>query len=507
MPPPPKKPKSAAAREQAAEVRATAAAQKIIFSHLPQVMAELSASGSPMMPVSGNHMTIALPVAGQQTMVAALRNRPNWYAMPRKHVGQLARLVSKRNWFVRKVLAGRFSVYSMGFRFAGEEAQAWAESGTYDFAQMQEDMILEWLVSDAVVGWWSKNTEEGALPVVNITNLEEVEYEVIGGIPQITIEFPRSTKLPDSFEEKLGKRLFDAIKKGKKLIIPKGDTDFDFQVMKAGKSAENGFDPSAMIGIFDDLDFIEAIRVGDWNGAKARWEIIRHTKKGSGITSGNNAGSTRNNAKTAELKMILKSMKEIYGKIDIATNYDQEIDWKTFPKEHFHADLLLETKQRLLFWSGVFGILLMKSDAQISGLAAFLMEQLRTEVLSFRQRFSRFLRSIYQSDSFRQGIPNMPELVPQWSDQALYTVDAFNKLITTLATYGLAAPQTLRELFGIDEAEESRRMLATHEYPQRYTPPFEPRQGIASAFTVPETPGGNQKQQALPGEGGRPSNS
>ena len=506
MPPPPKKPQSAAAREQA-ELRASAAAHKIINQHLPQVMAELAAHGGPMQPMAGGHLTIALPVAGQQTMVAALKNRPNWYAMPRKQVGQLARLLSERNWFVRKVLAGRFSVYSMGFRFAGEEAQSWAESGTYDFAQMQEDMVIEWLVSDAVVGWWAKNPEDGSLPVVNITNLEEVEYDVIGGIPQITVEFPRNGKLPDSFEAQLGKRLFEAIKKGKKLIIPKGDPEFDFQVMKTGKSASPGFQPSSMIGIFDDLDFVEAIRVGDWNGAKARWEIIRHTKKGAAITSGQNSGSTRNHAKSADLKMILKAMKEIYGKTDIATNYDQEIDWKTFPKEHFHADLLAETKQRLLFWAGVFGSLLMKSDAQISGLAAFLMEQLRTEVLAFRKRFSRFLRAIYQSESFRQGIPGMPDLIPQWSEDGLLTLDAFTKLITTLATYGIASPQTLRELFGIDEAEESRRMLESHEDPQRYTPPFEPRQGISSAFTVPEPPAGNQQQQALPGDPGRPGGS
>lgn len=507
MPPAPKKPQSAAARAHAAELRATNAAAKLVTELMPQVTAELAAASGPVMPGMGNTNCIALPVAGQQTMVAALRNRPNWYAIPRKDIGQLARLVSERNWFVRKVNTGRLAVYAMGFRFAGEQAQSWATSGSYPFRQMQEDMVCEWLVSDAVVAWWSKHSEAGELPVVNVTNVESVDYDNIGGLSQITVQFDRNNKLDDSYEAKLGKRLFEAIKKGKKLVIPKGDEDFDFEVMKSGKSAA-AFQPSSMVTIFDDLDFVEAIRVGDWNGAKARWEIIRHTKKGEAITSGQNSGSKRNAAKFSELKAILKAMKEIYGKIDMATNYDQEINWLTFPKEHFHPELLAETKQRLLFWSGVFGILLMKSDAQISGLAAFLMEQLRTEVLAFREKLAEFLRKIYQSDSFRQGIPNMPDLVPQWSEQGLYTVEAFNKLITTLATYGLAAPQTLRELFGLDDAEQSRRMLEAHEDPQQFTPPFEPRQGISSAFTVPEPPaGGNQQQQSIPGEPGRPSNS
>jgi hypothetical protein len=474
-----------------------------VMKLMPQVVELLGAAGLPL-PGVASCDTIALPLAGRATLIGALKTRPNWYSVARKDIGKLARLVTERNWFARTVNGLKAGTYGLGFRFADPAAQEWADAGDYPFAQMQEDLILEWLVSDAVVAWWRKDAESGALPVVNVPNIEDVDYEIIGGVEQITVRLEQKRNLKPELEQKMGKRMWDAVRAGK-LVITRDDKDFDFEVMKAGKSAAP-FQPSPLVTIFDDLDFVEAIRIGDWNGAKARWEIIRHTKKGYGTPSGPQAGSTRGNAKTADLKAILKGMKEILGKTDIATNYDQEIDYLIFPKEHFHPELLAETKQRLLFWAGIFGVLLLKSDSQITGLSEFMMNLLRTEVLAFRAKLGKFLVRIYRKDSFRQGIPNMPELVPVWSVKPLYTNEGFIKHITALATFGIAAPQTLREMFDIDNEAECERMLEAHEEPKAYTPPFEPRQGIGAAFTIPqdEPEGGNQKQNALPGEPGRP---
>jgi hypothetical protein len=259
-----------------------------------------------------------------------------------------------------------------------------------------------------------------------------------------------------------------------------------------------------LVTILDDLDFVEAIRVGDWNGAKSRWEIIRHTKKGYAVTSGNNAGLPRNNAKKEELKAILAAMKRILGKQDLVTNFDQEVEWLTFPKEHFHEELLREVKQRLLFWSGVFGVLLLKTDSQITGLSTFMMDQLRAEVLAFREDFSEFLVEIFNSESFLKGIPNAPRLVPQWDVKLLYSGKALIELATAYSTYAIAAPQTVRELFGIDNEAESELFRLAHEKPEDYTPVFEPRQGITAAIVSPAEPTGNQNQTTLPGDPGRP---
>lgn len=503
----PKKPASRAEKSAAAELRATAAAQKTIVELMPQVLDLLGSVPGPQLGM-GNVASVALPVGRGQTMVGALKQRPNWYALSRREIGRLARLLAERNWFIRGVCEARLCVYGHGFRFVSEEANAWAGQGTYPFAQVQDDMIQEWLVSKAVVAYWRKDSEPGTLPKIHVPDVEAVHYQVIGGVPQITLTVERQSKIDPALEQAIGTRMWQAVQTGKSLTIIQGvDEEYDFAVMKSGKSAAE-LQPSPMVTIFEDLDFVEAIRVGDWNGAKARWEIIRHTKKGYGVSSGPNAGTTRNNAKTAELKTILAAMKSLLGKTDVATNFDQEISWLTFPKEHFHPELLAETKQRLLFWSGIFGVLLLKTDSQITGLSSFMMDQLRAEVLSFREKFTAFLAEIYRSDSFRQGFAGsaMPELVPQWSVKPLYTLEGLNKLVTTLATYGIAAPQSIRTLFDIDNASESELMALAHENPEHYTPPFEPRQGIASGLTLPESPGGGggQNETGLPNPPGRP---
>ncbi len=502
MSPPPKKPPTA--RAAAAELRATESARQSLSELLPRAIELLGAAPAGYGPELSGEQCVSLPLAGRQTLIGALKVRPNWYGIARKEIDKLARLVVERNWFARGIHEQRLNVYSHGFRFTTPEAREWAGKGTYPFERYQKDMIEEWLVSRNLVVWWKRNPDDGTLPALNIPNNGDVEFESIGGIQQITLTFEMRRNLPDSMLPKLGQRLFDAIKKGKKLIIPEGDPEFAFRVMKSGKSAAPGFPVSPLVTIFDDLDFIEAIRVGDWNGAKARWEIIRQTKKGYAVTAGQQAGTPRNNAKPAELKAIVKAMKEIVGKLDIATNFDQEIGYVLFPKEHFHAELLSEVKQRLLMYGGVFAVMLLKTDSQIVGLGEFMMQMLRNEVLAFREDLGKLLVSIFADSSFRSGMTDAPDLIPRWSVKPLYSAKALNELITLHATYGLSAPQSLRELLDIDDEAESARMLESHEEPKKYTPPFEPRQGISAGFVVPEPTGGNQTQQALPGEPGRP---
>lgn len=495
-----RKPAPAPKDPAAAEMRANAAAQKTISDLMPDVISILGASPAPGMP---EHASVALPVGTGQTLIGALRNRPNWYAMARREIDRVARIVTERNWFTRPVHAMRLAVYSHGFQFSSAEARAWAGQGTYPFRKVAKDMIDEWLVSRAVIVWWRKNPTPGSLPRLHIPNAGDCEYDVIAGVPQISVTMQRRA-LPEKDKAIIGERMWTATRKGGKFVIQEGDPEFDFRVLKEGKDS-SPLPVPPLVTILDDLDFVEAIRVGDWNGAKARWEIIRHTKKGYAVTSGNNAGLPRNNAKKEELKAILEAMKKILGKQDLVTNFDQEVAWLIFPKEHFHEDLLREVKQRLLFWSGVFGVLLLKTDSQITGLSAFLMDQLRAEVLAFREDFTEFLTEIFNSESFLAGMPSAPRLVPQWDVKLLYSAKALIELATFYSTYAIAAPQTVREMFGIDNEEAMGLFRQAHEDPQGYTPVFEPRQGITAAVVAPDSPTGNQNQNALPGEPGRPA--
>jgi hypothetical protein len=448
--------------------------------------------------------TVALPIGSRQTVISALRNRPNWYEITRREIDSLARLMVERNWFARPVHRARCTVYGFGFSFENAEVNKWAIKGGNPFNRIHDDMIEEWSISESIVAWWKRNDSGDKLPHIYIPRSADVEHEFVNGIEQVSITLPRQSRLKEEERVRLGDTLFTALTKGRKLVIKKDDPELEFRVLKLGKSSE-ALPVSPLVTIFDDLDYIEAVKVGDWNGAKARWEIIRHTKKGYGVSSGDRAGTKNTHAKNGELKAIVAAMKQILGKQDIATNFDQIMEWLIFPKEHYHKDLLAESKRRLLHWSGPFGLALLDADSQITGLADVFMARVRNEVMEFRRIFEPFLTEIFQSESFLGKIVPPEELTPTWSVQPLYSAKEFRELTGHLFTNALASTPTLRRMWGIDDEREGELMEQSHKTPLRFTPVFEPRQGITAAFTAPESSTGNQNQNTTPADPGRPS--
>jgi hypothetical protein len=475
------------AKKPAAAVpaRVNKSAEKLL-SQAIDMMA--SSGGLPLSP--DNIRSAALPFTGGKTMLDVQKFRVNWYALERKALGRIARLVVDRNWFASTVHKINKGLYGSGFRFQDPQAQDWAAGGTYPFKRVHDDILEEYLISDSVVAFWRTDAAVGSLPVIEIPDMEDVDYSVLGGVPRIELTIQRNPKLSEVHRPAMGEAMWNAVRTGKRLCIIKGDpaSGFDFEILKAGKISKPIAAP-ALTSILDDLDFIEAVRVGDWNGAWSRREILRHTKTGYGVSSGPNAGTARNNAKYAEIQAILKAMKSIMGKTDVATNFDQDISWVAFSKDFFGAEMVEAALQRLIFWGGLAAILLLKTDSQITGLSGFLTDRTRVQVEAFREEFSPFLASIFNAPSFRKNFPDAPPLVPAWSVKPLYTGDALTKLATFYTTNAVVAPQTLREMLGIDDAVESARLRDAHTRREDFTPPYEPRQGLLPNLFPEDFPG------------------
>lgn len=470
---------------------------------------DLLASGVQITPDSIR--SAGIPFVRGKTMLDAQKFRVNWYGLERRALGRLARLVIERNWFASTVHKINKGLYGSGFRFRDPAAQAWAADGSYPFKRLHDDLLEEWLVSDAVVAFWRTDAEPGTLPIIEVPDMEDVEYAVVGGVPRIEVSVARNPKLTEGMKTVLGERMWDCVRTGRRLVIEKGNgnSGFDFAIMKAGKSGKPLQAP-AITSILDDLDYIEAVRVGDWNGAWSRREIIRHTKKGFGVSSGPNAGTARGNAKYAEIQAILRAMKNILGKTDVATNFDQEIAWLTFPKDFFAAEMLEAAHQRLIFWGGLAAILLLKTDSQITGLSGFLTDRIRVQVESFREDFAGFLAAVFNAPSFRQNFPDAPDLTPAWSVKQLYTGDALIRLATMLSTYAIVSPQSVREMFGVSDELESARLRDAHARREDFTPPYEPRQGLLPQQFPEAYPGGAgapgpATKAPLPADPGRPA--
>jgi hypothetical protein len=501
------KPMAASSSKSTREVPLTAAQQKRIHASAQALIGQaidLLAADVPITPETLTSAGIPNPVTAGKSMLDAQKFRLNWYQIERCHLNRIARLLVERNWFAAPVHEANKAIWGAGFHFKGKDAREWVKQSSYPFAKLHSDMLEEYLVNSAVCVFWRKNPEPGTLPMIEVPDIENVKYETIGGVPQITIGVPSNRKIDPRLEPSLGKRMYDCVKQGKKLVIIKGlDEDYDFEILKKGKSTAC-IAPPKITGIIDDLDFIEAVRCGDWNGAWSRREILRISKKGSGVSSGPNAGTARNNAKFKEIQEILKTMKSIIGKTDVAMNWDQEASWLTFGKEFFDPAIVDTAVRRLVFWGGLPAVLMLKTDSQMDGMASYVREIARAQVLAFRSEFATFLSSVFNSDSFRINFPSAPDLECGWSVKSLYGADALNKLATTLHTNGIAATPTIRALYDIDDEEEGTTMEKTHESPKKYTPVFESRQGIAASFTAPESSPGSAPSAAEDSPG-RPS--
>lgn len=471
--------------------RANASAERLLDRAISLYAAE-------MPPPAESIKSAAIPIAGGKTMTDAQKFRVNWYGINRKALQKIARLLVERNWFARPVHRLNMSLYGGGFQFKESDAREWATKGTYPFMRLHDDLLHEYLVNDCALAFWRTDAGPNELPMIEVPNMEDVDYEVVGGVPTVWIKVATDRKLDESLKERMGEKLFTAVKTGKPLILAKGDaaSGYDFEIIKLGKST-GLIQPPGITGVIDDLDYIEAVRVGDWNGAWSRREIIRHTKKGFGVSSGPNAGSTRGNAKYPELQTILKAMRNLVGKTDIATNYDQAIDWLTFPNDFFSPEMVKSALQRLLFWGGLPAILLLSTDSQITGLATLLYDRTRGEVESFRERFAPFLNAIFNSESFKKNFPAAPDLSVGWNVKSLYSSKSLTEFATFAHTYGVLAPPTIRGLFGVDDVVESARMMAAHENRDAYTPPYEPRQGLLPSLFPLDY---NQDPPAAPGD-------
>lgn len=464
---------------------------------------DILAAGGNIHPDDLVSAAIPNPVSGGRSMLDAQKFRMNWYQCDRKVLNRVSRMLNERNWFCQPVHEMNMAIYGAGFQI-GEDASKWAKDSRFPFHQIHNDLLEEYLVNDCVCAFWKKEAPEGKVPMIEVPDTESVEYDTVAGYPQISVSLKRNRKIDDKYLPIIGQKMFDCIKNGKALVIsknPSEESEYDFEILKQGKT-NACIRPPRITGIIDDLDFIEAVRCGDWNGAWSRREILRHTKKGSGVSSGPNAGTARNNATTPEIKEIVNVMAAIMGKTDLATNWDHEIDWLFFKKEFFGHEIVEPCLRRLVFHGGLPSLLLLKTDSQFDGLTSYAFALYRARVEAFRERFGKFLSDIFNSPSFRDAAGNPPEMTFSWSVKPLYSLDSFTKYTSHLHTYGLDSTPSLRRMFGINNDRASSELKSSHDDPLSYTPVFEPRQGIVSGYSdAPARPASN----ASAGEPGRPA--
>ncbi len=448
--------------------------------------------------------------------------RTSWANLDVAKQIKVCRNAVQNNWYAGMVHNSRLAVYGHGFRFSTEAAREYAgmegagleeryEAGSpaaYPWADVVNDILYDYLAVDNVVAMWRKGLDE--LPHIVVYDAEDVQYSAVGGVKKITLNVERNAAMAVDTENRayyvkqLGERMYDACCRGGELTVVRGqDPDWNFDVLTRGKRRAEYVTPS-LVAVLDDLDFLEMVKVGDWNGAYTRKDIFRTATKGSGVSSGSNAGRPMNNATPKNLRDLKGAMEKSSGLTNWAQNWDTKLGFEVFPAEFFGEDLCKDAVKRLVAWGGLHAAMLMDGFSQVSGISPYMARLERPCAQRCRRDVAEFCERIFNDPSFRRNDLEI-KLVPEFNDSVLYNTEELVRLVEHQLSHAVISAETARRIHGVDSKEESSRIRASHDDPLGFTPVHEPRQGMVQFVRGGDGEGGTVPPASGPGgEGGRP---
>jgi hypothetical protein len=445
---------------------------------------------------------------GRRAMIDRQKFRNNYAAMSLRELFCVCRRVAKSHWYVRPVLALRHASHTDGFRAVDGQGEP-IDPDAYDFAGLVSDIAWEDLRSSNVIALWKKG---GDTPDIAILRAEQVDYRCVGGLEIIRIQYPNSLgrcgldqDTRAIITERLGQRMADAQLLGKPIEIVKGlDDEWDFEVMTGGPRGE-GLEQPEIEGILDPIDFLDLMGIGDWNIAWFRKDFARVLKKGYKGTSG--AGPTAGvDITKPEVKAIGDGLSKTSGNSNLVMNHDMDLAYLGVDPKLIDPESIQSAIDKLKMFGGIEGAVLIGGFSQQNGAAPTLMRNARASAFARRQRIARFLTAIFGNPEFASVLALAEGGIHcHWSDRTLYSVEELLSMSTRTAD-GVASTRTRRELLGLDNDREGKRLQAEHKDRTAYAPSFEAKQGLLPAM-FPDELGGATAPPVDPatGEGGRPA--
>lgn len=430
--------------------------------------------------------------------------RRDWINMIPSDAISVLRYFTPRHWFLGPLTASRKAILHDGFSLM-PAAKAWNEidgnpwKTRVNFDRIFGDCFWEMvLASNLIVMWKHEPTNTGEISM-EVLDSEHSKYEYDQAKQMNYITLPGATATRNS--NKVRKLYSDGTDQDGK------DTGKRFAVWQPCKTSF-GLNYPELAAMMDDVELLEMFRVGDWNGAYKRREMIRHSKLGYGVTAGQHAATPRTHATKKRTENVTKMMNIVDGAADIATNFDHIVEWNLFPSEFFNQDATEKIRQRLVFHGGFFAQMLLSTKGQIEANGGFLLHQLREWTLNTRDELRKFLCRIVNSESFLGAdAAGAPVIDVAWSMRSLYSVDDAINRVTKLSASGIMSPQTARSEYGLSNEQEASNLKAAHDDRHGYTPAFERAQGMVIPQFPEDFPGNEpaHKNGTETPEGGRPS--
>jgi len=330
------------------------------------------------------------------------------------------------------------------------------------------DAWSEYLACDNAIAIW--NTNLGLpTPVVTIFDCDQVEYSNALGIEKLKVWLPQS-RLTVAQQRIYGPRISDAIMNGRALTLEERHGEY-FKVLTRAKLGRGLAMPRMKVA-FLDLAIYDILRQGDHNGAWARKNLMRHSKKGHESKYGAAAGSPAYFFTKAFGEKLKKRFAGMNGFSEFVSNFDLTLDYVYLNPEYFSKETLETTIERLDRWAGPAGSLLQRGAEGRAN--PHLMHIFQEQGNEERAAMAEFLEGIYNHESF--GLKDPVKVT--FSETVWLNSEQLQKWIQYAQGAGLMSGQTARSLLGLDSEKESRLIKASHEDALAFTPPFEAKQGL-----------------------------
>ena len=416
--------------------------------------------------------------------------RSQW--CPRDLKGKFEKVRSlKDSLFVGGLNSVRLAYFADGFRVVGEAVRAWLEERKLLEAveRLHADVWDEWLLMDNAVVFW-RESQDGA-PKLVVFDCEIVNYTNRFGIEVLKVK-PGRQVLSDPEKVAVGDLWAKAYEQGKEIDIT---NDGSFHVLTRAKLGK-GLCAPRVAQLLDTttpvLSTIDLLMQADYSGAWRHRDVIRHIKGGHPIESGPHSGKNTYHLKAKQKTAIQKEMKARTGAFDVVSNFDVDLGYSYLDPKFFDDIKYKGVYAQYRAWAGAPAFALETGKVDPVHMDAF-----GKEGKASRKLVAGLLEKVCNDPRFLGDAKPPGPIRFAWNPHSFRDFKLMLEWVRMTVGQGLASPQTGREVVELDDQVEGDRLVEAAEKRERYTPVFEPKQGM---LTDRSERGGRPGENDLPEE-------
>jgi hypothetical protein len=310
---------------------------------------------------------------------------------------------------------------------------------SFDIASVVETLFRDYFISDSMILYWKTPGGKGTqgevdanvelsqfdsdvpgLIDISAISPKDVEWDNSLGKDELRVKIPlelteRISIALDQDEKKMSTimlegllkegvpiKYIEAVKAGDDYVLLSRE-DGDNWAICTKERKHHGLAKPSMIKIFIPLATRLMMTEGDFAASVMVKHFIFHITSGESITSGTNAGSTKNWATKTETDQLRDLFSSVNKTTIISTNHTVAFKFVYPPIEMFNGDKYISSMQRILNWAAISLVLYSGEGAKYSG--GFInLKRVMSNIGFVRSKVVLLFRKMFSSEFIRQAM-------------------------------------------------------------------------------------------------------